>query len=156
GSAVAVGVACGAAGFLLPQQTVVNFNMQRSSHPEVIYHGEGVFHTVDILRTPAQQTLMMIDGNIEADTTLGPRRHFILKAHLPLLLNRDPRNIAVIGLGLGVTLSATTHNPEVDHVQVIELTPEMIRAQGYLRNITNDVLANPKVSVLIDDGRNFL
>ncbi|HTO62398.1 MAG TPA: fused MFS/spermidine synthase [Bradyrhizobium sp.] len=156
GTAVAVGVACGAAVLVLPQQTVVNFNMQRSTHPEVIYHGEGVSHTVDIVRTPTQQTLMMIDGNIEADTTLIQRRHFILKAHLPLLLNRDPRDVAVVGLGLGVTLSATTHNPAVDHIQVIELTPEMLRAQQYLRHVTDNVLANPKVSVLIDDGRNFL
>ncbi len=40
---------------------------------------------------------MMINGNIEADTGFLQRRHFILKAHLPLLLHPDPRDVAVVG-----------------------------------------------------------
>lgn len=141
---------------LLPQQIIMNFNMQRSSRPNVIFHGEGAAHTVDIIRTKADRTLMMIDGNIEADTTLLQRRHFVLKAHLPLLLNQDPRDVAVIGLGLGITLSATARNPEVKHIRLIELSSEMVRAQRYLAFLTDNVLTNPKVSVVIDDGRNFL
>ncbi len=141
---------------LLPRQIVVNFNMQRSSRPNVIYHGEGVAHTVDIIRTPNQQTLMMINGNIEADTTLVQRRHFILKAHLPMLLHRDAKDVAVIGLGLGITLSAIARNPAARHIRLVELSPEMVRAHESLKDLTGDVLANPKVDLLIDDGRNFL
>ena len=130
--------------------------MQQSTRPDVIYHGEGIAHTVDIIRTPTSDTLMMVDGNVEADTTLVQRRHFILKAHLPLLLNRDPKDVAVIGLGLGVTLAATARNPAVDRIRVIELTPEMVEAQRYLRLLTDNVLSSPKVNLLIDDGRDFL
>ncbi len=155
-AATVAGIFLAIIGVLLPRQILANFNMQQSTHPDVIYHGEGVAHTVDIIRTPANNTLMMVDGNVEADTTLVQRRHFILKAHLPLLLNRDPKDVAVIGLGLGVTLAATARNPAVDRIRVIELTPEMVEAQRYLRSLTDDVLSNPKVNLLIDDGRNFL
>lgn len=144
------------AGVFLPRQILANFNMQQNTNPDVIYRGEGVAHTVDIIRTPANNTLMMVDGNVEADTTLIQRRHFILKAHLPLLLNRDPKDVAVVGLGLGITLAATARNPAVDRIRVVELSPEMVEAQRHLRSLTDNVLDNPKVRLLIDDGRNFL
>src|SRR5262249_9144524 len=143
-------------GAFLPRQILANFNMQQTTRPEVVYHGEGVAHTVDIIKAAANNTLMMVDGNVEADTTLLQRRHFILKAHLPLLLNKEPKDVAVIGLGLGITLAATTRNPEVERIRVVELTPEMVEAHRYLRDLTDNVLANPKIRLMIDDGRNFL
>lgn len=150
------GVVFAAVGMLLPRQIVVNFNMQQTTRPEVVYHGEGIAHTVDIVKTSGGNTLMMVNGNVEADTTLVQRRHFILKAHLPLLLHPNPKDIAVIGLGLGMTLSATARNPLVERIRVIELTPEMVVAHKYLKTLTNDILSNPKVNLIIDDGRNFL
>src|SRR5262249_34669708 len=81
-ASVGAGVIIIVLAVLLPRQILVNFNMQPSSRPQVVYHGEGVAHTIDIIRTPANNTLMMVNGNIEADTTLVQRRHFILKAHL--------------------------------------------------------------------------
>ncbi len=153
---VAAGLIFAVIALIQPQRIVANFNMQSNSNPTVIYHGEGVAHTVDIIETAAGDTLMMVNGNIEADTTLVQRRHFILKAHLPLLLHPDPRDVGVIGLGLGITLAATTRNPAVEDIRLIELSPEMVEAHALLRPLTDDVLANPRIRLLIDDGRNFL
>ena len=153
---VGVAVLAGGGGLALPHQTVANYGLQKSAHPTLIYHGEGVAHSVDVVRAANQNVIMMVDGNTEADTSFIQRRHFILKGHLPLLLHPAPRDVAVVGLGLGVTLSATERNPEVSHIQVIELTPEMVRAQQNLEQITGGVLHSPKVNVRIDDGRNFL
>jgi len=153
---VAAGLVFAVVALILPQRIVLNFNMQTNSAPDVIYHGEGAAHTVDIVNTPSGDTLMMVNGNIEADTTLVQRRHFILKAHLPLLLHPDPRNVGVIGLGLGITLSTTARNPAVQDIRLIELSPEMVEAHDYLRTLTGDVLSDPRVRLLIDDGRNFL
>ena len=128
-------------------------------HPQVIYHGEGVAHNVDILRTGTGAdaiTTMTINGGGEADTSYLARRQFILKAHLPLLLHPDPKDVAVVGLGLGITLSATNRNPNVQNIEVIELTREMVKAQGYLEDVSGGVLHSPKVHVRIDDGRNFM
>jgi spermidine synthase len=155
-AAVSAGALLTVLALFLPRQILANFNMQQTTRPDVIYHGEGVSHTVDIIRTPARHTLMMVNGNVEADTTLVQRRHFILKAHLPLLLHKAPRDVAVIGLGLGITLSATARNPEVERIRLVELSPEMVEAHRYLRDLTDDVLSNAKIRLLIDDGRNFL
>ena len=141
---------------ILPRQTVVNYNLQQSTTPDVVYHGDGVTNSIDIVRSGDGNTIMMINGNIESDTTFIQRRHFILKGHLPLLLHADPSDVAVVGLGLGITLAATTNHPGVENIQLIELSPEMLDAHEYLRNVTDDVLSNPLVDILIDDGRNFM
>ncbi len=142
--------------FLLPRQTVVNYNMQRTTTPEILYHGEGGAHTVDIVRSGQGHTIMMVNGNIEADTTFIQRRHFLLKGHLPLLLHAEPSDVAIIGLGLGITLAAIARHPTVSNIQLVELSPEMVRAHRLNPDITGDVLSDPKVRLRIDDGRNFM
>ena len=145
-----------AVGLAMPQQIVTNlYHYITWSHPQVIYHGEGVAHNVDIFRSGGITT-MTINGGGEADTSYPARRQFILKAHLPLLLHPDPKDVAVVGLGLGITLSATNRNPNVRHIEVIELTREMVTAQRYLEDVSGGVLRSPKVHVRIDDGRNFM
>jgi spermidine synthase len=139
-----------------PKQIIANYHMQRTENPKVIYHGEGVAHTVDIVEGGDRNTIMMVDGNIEADTTYLQRRHFVLKGHLPLLLHRNPKSALVVGLGLGITLSNTLRHPTLSNVQVVELSPEMVEAQHYLKTINDDVLANSKLSLRIDDARNYL
>jgi spermidine synthase len=145
-----------AVGLMMPQQIVSNFITESWVPTKVIYHGEGIAHNVDIVRFSNNATRMSINGAGEADTSYVQRRHFILKAHLPLLLHPDPKDVAVVGLGLGITLSATNRNPNVQNIQVIELTREMVRAQRYLEDVSGGVLHSPKVHVRIDDGRNFM
>ena len=141
---------------LLPRQIVTNFYYAGNEKAKVIYHGEGIAHTIDIIRTDKNVTIMQVNGTLEADTTYSQRRHFILKAHLPLLLHPHPREVAVVGLGLGITLSAINRHPGLDQIQLIELSPEMVKAQSHLEDVSGGVLHSPKVKLRIDDGRNFM
>src|SRR5271165_1173090 len=143
-----------AVGLAMPKQIVTNLRT-RWFHPTVIYRGEGVAHNVNIFKTNGVTT-MTINGAPEADDSYAMRRQFILKAHLPLLLHPDPKDVAVVGLGLGITLSATNHNPKVQNIEIIELTREMVEAQRYLEDVSGGVLRSPKVHLRIDDGRNFM
>jgi spermidine synthase len=143
-------------GLLLPDQIVTNFYYAGRDKAQVIYHAEGIAHTVDIIKTSKGVTVMQVNGTLEADTTYAQRRHFILKADLPLLLHPDPQDVAVIGLGLGITLGAIDRYPSVRNIEVIELTREMVNAQPYLENISGGVLRSPKIHLRIDDGRNFM
>ena len=149
-------IVTGAITLLVPKPIVLNYNRQTTSQPEVLYRGEGVAHTVDIVRNEKGTIIMLVDGNVEADTSYTQRRHFILKGHLPLVLHPEPRDVAVIGLGLGITLQATSRNPEVEQVQVVELSSEMVKAHQTLAGELGNLLVNPKISVRIDDGRNYI
>jgi spermidine synthase len=141
---------------LLPKQIVTNFYYAGREKVQVIYQGEGIAHNVDIFKTSKGITIMQVDGTLEADTTYAQRRHFILKSDLPLLLHPDPKSIAVIGLGLGITLSATNRYPDVRNIEVIELNRDMVNAQRYLESVSDGVLRSPKIHLRIDDGRNFM
>lgn len=140
----------------LPPRTVINYDLQKSYHPTMVYHGEGIANTVDIVRNERGDTIMSLNGNVEADTSLIQRRHFVLKAYLPLLLQKDPKDVAVVGLGLGITLRSTARFPTVRHIRVVELSTDIVRAHQFLKDITGDILANPIVALRIDDGRNFM
>ena len=141
---------------IMPNKTVVNYNMQKNSNPKIIYHNDGVAHTIDIVESDEGNIIMMVNGNIEADTTYIQRRHFILKAHLPILLHEKVDEVAVVGLGLGITLQSLLNNPLVKNVSLIELSPEMIKAHQQNPKISNNVLENPKLKIIVDDARNYM
>jgi spermidine synthase len=146
----------GAVTVALPSQTIANYALQRSTQPQILYHRESVAHTVSVVRNDSGTIIMMVNGNVEADTSLIQRRHFVLKAHLPLLLHPNPEEISVVGLGLGITLRSTARYPTVRRIRLIELTPDMVEAHQYLKEITDDVMHNPKIHLRIGDGRNFM
>jgi spermidine synthase len=72
----------------------------------------------------------------------------------PTALDHPPR-IAVVGYGSGVTIGATTQFP-IAHADVVELEPEIIYASRWFENVNHQPDKNPRVNVLVGDGRNFL
>jgi spermidine synthase len=71
-------------------------------------------------------------------------------------LHDSPRDIAIVGLGLGITTRAILNNPAVENVRLVELSPEMVAAHRTHPEIAGNVLADPKLKLRIDDGRNFM
>ncbi len=140
----------------MPYRAVLNYNMQKDTRHHILYHSEGVSGFVDIIRTSSGETVLSINGNREADNSLRQLRHFILKAHLPLLLSSGAQEVLVVGLGLGITTSSLLKHPNVKRVDVVELSPDIVDAQRYISDINGDVLSDPRVHLRIDDGRNFL
>ncbi|HZU95739.1 MAG TPA: fused MFS/spermidine synthase [Planctomycetota bacterium] len=147
---------------LIPYRPVLNYNQREASGAKVVYHAEGPSATIDLLQSPSAEmngrdaTSLVIGGNIEADNSPTQMRHFILKAHLPLLYLEHPRDVLVVGLGMGLTLHSSLGHPGVEHIQVVELSPEIRDAHAYLKDVNQDAIHDPKVSVRIDDGRNYL
>jgi spermidine synthase len=68
----------------------------------------------------------------------------------------EPRSVLVIGLGMGITLRATTRHPGLEQIDVVELSPEILEAHALLGEINGDVVHDPLVHITIDDGRNYL
>ena len=75
---------------------------------------------------------------------------------LPVLNRPDTKSLLVIGLGGGNTAGAIT--PGLERVDVIELEPEVVRANRLLANrrMYGDPLADPRVSLLYGDARGAL
>jgi spermidine synthase len=79
-----------------------------------------------------------------------------LQGNLPLLQSKATARVLHVGFGSGGTCWSVTRFP-VQRVDVVEIAPEVLRASDtHFANINHGVLADPKVRVMINDGRNYL
>jgi len=149
-------LACVAIAVMIPYRVTLNFNQKILDDAELLYHADGVQNTIDVVRSPSGATSLIIGGNVEADNGYRQRRHFVLKGHLPLLFQEEPRSVLVVGLGMGITLQATANHPGLERIEVVELSPDILAAQAYLGEVNGRVVENPLVTVRIGDGRLFM
>lgn len=149
-------VACALVSLAIPYRVTFNFNQRTHEDAELVYHADGVQNTIDVLRSRDGTTALVIGGNIEADDGYLQRRHFVLKGHLPLMLQEQPKSVLVVGLGMGITLQATARHPGLERIDVVELSPEILDAQSELAAVNGDVANHPIVNVRIDDGRLYM
>jgi spermidine synthase len=76
------------------------------------------------------------------------------QAHLPLLLHPSPRRVAFVGMGTGITAGAALLHP-VERIVALEIVPEVAdAAREDFADANARVLEDPRVRVVVDDGRN--
>jgi spermidine synthase len=79
-----------------------------------------------------------------------------LQGHLPLLLHPHPERVLHIGFGSGGTAWAVAQHP-VKAITVAEISPEVLEVSGSVfADVNHGVLADPRVRVVLNDGRNVL
>lgn len=77
------------------------------------------------------------------------------EAHVAHLLHPEPVRSLQIGFGVGNTLAAAALYPSVRELDCVELSPHVRETAGYFWT-NQGVLDDPKVRLIIDDGRNYL
>lgn len=101
-----------------------------------------------------QNRFFTVNGKTDGGTGIDMATQ-ILVGHLPLLLHPSPDDVLVIGLGTGISLHGLADHP-VNKIDCVEISPEVVKAYDYFKSVTADPLQNPKVELLINDGRNHL
>ena len=119
----------------------------------VLFYRDGRSGTVAVTRQ-GPHTLLRINGKIDAGTVRDMPTHLML-AHLPLLVHPSPRAVFILGLGSGVTAAAAARHP-VERVDVLEIEPAVIEASRFFAGEQDGALDDPRVRVVIGDGRSFL
>lgn len=79
----------------------------------------------------------------------------ILIGQLPMLMHTAPRDVLVIGLGTGITLRGMSSHP-TSNITCVEISPEVVEASDYFREANKNALDDPKISLVVQDGRNLL
>ena len=123
---------------------------------DVLYYGEGVEAIVSSIKIKGGEQSFITNGRIEASSHLQALQCQFTLGHLPMLLNRNPRNVLVVGLGSGMTLGATSVHPGVETVTLLEIEPKVIGVAKTFEKYNHDVLRSPKLKIVFNDGRNFL
>lgn len=79
-----------------------------------------------------------------------------LQGHLPLLLHGRPERVLHIGFGSGGTAWAVAQH-RVGQIAVAEISPEVLAVSDEVfGDVNHGVLRDPRVRVLLNDGRNVL
>jgi len=119
----------------------------------MLYYREGAAATVSVKRLTGTTTLA-VDGKVDASNR-GDMLTQKLVAHLPLLVHDNPRDVAIIGLGSGVTVGSALRHP-IARADVIEISPEVVEASRYFEAENRRALDDPRTNLIVGDGRSHL
>lgn len=121
---------------------------------QVQFYREGPSATVAVLEGQGGIRALLINGKADAGNSLDMMTQVRL-ASVPLVIHPQPVDVAVIGLGSGVTTGIAAANPATSRVDVVELEPSVVEAAGLFTDVNDNCLANEKVHVFVDDARTF-
>jgi len=121
---------------------------------QTLYFKEGLHAVVTVQKTSEGNLALQINGKTDASAR-GDAATQLMLGHLPLLHHQRAENVLVIGLGSGMTLGAVERYP-VKAVDVVEIEPAVVEASKFFRDFTGDVLSDPRVNLIVADGRNHL
>jgi spermidine synthase len=129
---------------------------QRLADLEVLYYHEGVNETVSVVRSKGGEQSFIVNGRPEASTALMDVQLQRALGHVPMLLHPGPRRVFVLGTGTGMTLGAASIHPEVERLVLAEIEEGVLSVARTFAQWNSRVLDDPKLHVVIDDGRNYL
>jgi spermidine synthase len=95
-----------------------------------------------------------VNGKTDGGTG-GDMATQILVGQLPVMLHPRPDDVLVVGLGTGITLKALGSHP-TKKITCVEISPEVVKAERYFREDNGYALKDPKVTLVVNDGRNHL
>ena len=149
------------AGWLLPGDWVIRKVVFFSRPaPNVLLVREEVNETLVVTEERvfgrAISRTLWTNGFSMSATSVEGQRYMRLMAHLPLLFNPAPRDVLLVCYGVGSTLSGICAYPQVQQVDVVEISPQVVEADVFFRDFNGGALDDPRVSMHIADGRNFL
>jgi spermidine synthase/MFS family permease/tetratricopeptide (TPR) repeat protein len=132
--------------------------------PDLVFYEDGLSTTVSVERWGRHYSLKN-NGKVEASNGNDMPTQ-IMVAALPLLLHpKGARglDVAIIGLGSGVTVGAALQFP-VRSIEVLELERAVARASRYFAGVNHlryglprfPYVSVPRLSLINDDGRNYL
>jgi predicted membrane-bound spermidine synthase/tetratricopeptide (TPR) repeat protein len=150
---------------LLPGNLLDRFFMRDSAGQRdlsaLLYFEEGLTDTVAVFKDeygildPSAKRLIT-NGISMSSSNVIATRYMKLLAHVPILLSDNPENVMVICFGTGQTTGAAGIHPRVGQVDSLELSPSVLNAAPSFKTENHDVMNNPKVNFVVQDGRNFL
>jgi spermidine synthase len=125
----------------------------------LLFYKEGSEAVVSVMETPtlgfSPDLSLAIDGKVDASTGRDIDTE-ILSGHLPMLFAWRPQRVLIIGLASGITLGSVERYSEARHITVAEISPAVVGAERFFRHFNHDALADPRVHLILDDGRHFL
>jgi spermidine synthase len=121
-----------------------------------LFVGEGSTSSVAVYDNEGFR-YVSVGGKIMASSVPTDMRLQRMLGHLPALLHPHPRSVLIVGFGAGVTAGSFVLHPGIERIVICEIEPLVPRVSGeYFAAENYDVLNDPRVEVIYDDGRHFM
>ena len=119
--------------------------------------GEDNTGIISVVSSPLEGGLLLNVNNTFLSSSLPPaRRYMRMLGHLPMLLHNRPEYALVGCFGTGTTAGACALHPELKHLDIVDLSPTVLKLADQFRDVNYDVLKKPTVTARVNDVRNFL
>jgi spermidine synthase len=150
------GLAVAAFSTLIPSAHFVLQTLPgRADGEKILGTKEGVNETILVTERPGYMMRLVTNGHSMSGTSLAGQRYMRLMAHIPLLTHPNPKAALVICFGVGNTVSAVLEHP-VERADVVELSESVLEMAHYFTSVHKDALGDPRVRVIVNDGRQHL
>jgi spermidine synthase len=120
------------------------------------FYKDGVSATVTVGYNGSHSPYLKVNGKTDASIAQTDMDHQVLTGLLPAALHPAPKQVAIIGLGSGVTAATVVALDSVQKVACAELEPSIVEVQSYFAPFTEQVARNPKLELSVNDGRTFI
>ena len=121
-----------------------------------LYSGQSEFQRIDVFDSPEFGRFLTLDGYM----MLTEKDEFIyheMIVHVPMAVHPHVRDVLVIGAGDGGVIRELTRYPDITHIDMVEIDPEVVAVcREYLPKTAGPWLDDPRVSIHYEDGLKFV
>src|SRR5205823_1414161 len=110
--------------------TTRKLDLDRPRNEQLVYYAEGVNSPVAVFNIGGEATLR-VAGKVDASTIPSDFTTQLFVGHLPVMFNENPKRVAVIGYGSGMSAMAALTHPEVQSLDIVEIERAVINASPY-------------------------
>jgi spermidine synthase len=124
----------------------------------MLYCKENVNGTTTVFQdaTNERRRFLLIDGTGEVSTDYFSMRAFRFLSTLPALYSPELNNALIVTFGSGIVAGSIAGLPGVEHEDCVEICTQAFSASRYFSVENHDVVDNPRVRLIVNDGRNYI
>jgi len=133
-------------------------NMENRLYQDDIIHSQDTDYQRIILTRRQQRIRFYINGALQFDSHDEYRYHESL-VHPALGVARNPQQVLILGGGDGLAIRELLMHKGIEHITLVDLDPavtQLFSGNAQLRELNQNSLADPKVTILNQDAWKFL
>lgn len=161
-----LGVGLGVFMFLEPEPALASPALDRPDF-EILAFTEDAEFAVSVVRDSLRGERTLLTDEFRA-TAIGDEYLYMrVLGHLPVLFHPDPRRVGVLALGTGTTVGSVSLHPDVERIDVLEISRAVVEFAPYFEEVHLGALdeglpglleleEGERVGLYLGDGRRTL
>jgi spermidine synthase len=145
---------------LIPSNAFLNVYSHVYPEPanQLLYLKENVNGTTAVFQDAKRksQKYLLIDGRGEVSTDYFSMRAFRFLGLLPAFHQPQAKNALIVTFGSGIAAGSIVGIPGLQRADCVEICAEAFNAASFFSAENHDVLLDPKIRLIVNDGRNYV